>query len=136
MLVESQISNFNSAAPKDIYEGPQRTPVPVPLPNAVNADLVNRYRFVAILWQFQSYPVVAGEQGLKDMSQSLLDRCVAVSMPNRPLTCQTLPGRRRRASISAMRNTETRPRPTYLPPCHCEQMLRRGNHSAAAVRIP
>lgn len=110
-------------------EGEQMPPaIDVPVPETVSADLVyvrtgtsclraimtyicllQRYTFLSTLWRFQKCPVIAADQGLMKMSQTLLDRCLAIAMPDRPLTSKT--SRPRRASLSTVQDIRARPRP-------------------------
>jgi len=96
-------------------------PVEIPFPQAVNVDLINRYKFLSILWRLQSCPILAADQGLMTMTQSMLDSCLAIAMPDRPLTSTT--SRRRRASFSALQDIRASPRLPLKPPCHCERRL-------------
>ncbi|KZT69148.1 hypothetical protein DAEQUDRAFT_279559 [Daedalea quercina L-15889] len=109
----------------ECYGNRPLVPFPVLVPQAVNPDLIARYDLIRMLWQFQSYPIILADKGLMEMSQSLLDRFVAISMPDRPLTCKVPPGRtqRRRASFSAVQEVRAKPRPSYRQPCHCDRRL-------------
>ncbi|KAH9932870.1 uncharacterized protein B0H18DRAFT_984364, partial [Fomitopsis serialis] len=104
-----------------LKEQPYFVPVKIPFPKALNADLINRYKFLSILWRLQSCPILAADQGLMTMTQSMLDSCLAIAMPDRPLTSTT--SRRRRASFSALQDIRARPRLPLKPPCHCERRL-------------
>ena len=44
---------------------------------------VQRFKFLAILWNYQGLSIVASDKGLHNMSQALLDACVDISMPHR-----------------------------------------------------
>ncbi|KAH9914308.1 uncharacterized protein B0H18DRAFT_1045935, partial [Fomitopsis serialis] len=96
-------------------------PVKIPILQGVNADLIIRYRYLLILWQFQKYPIVAADQGLMKITQLILDSCLAIAMPDRPLTSKT--SRQRRASFSALQDIRSKPRLPLKPPCHCERRL-------------
>ncbi|EPT02085.1 hypothetical protein FOMPIDRAFT_1015436 [Fomitopsis schrenkii] len=99
-------------------------PVPISLPNGVNADLIARYKFLEILWKYQKLPVVASDQGLQEMSQVLLDMCVKISMPHRKPPVSEQGSRRRRVSFSEFQDIKAIPRPSYVPHCLCEKRLR------------
>ncbi|KAH9932901.1 uncharacterized protein B0H18DRAFT_671060 [Fomitopsis serialis] len=121
MISDVQITDPETTLP---LEGQQKlVPIKIPIPQSVNADLINRYRFLSSLWHFQSCPVMAADEGLMQMSQSVVDYCLAVVMPKRPLTSKT--SRRRRASLSALHDMrlEAKPRFPLKPPCHCERRL-------------
>ncbi|KAH9932888.1 uncharacterized protein B0H18DRAFT_670744 [Fomitopsis serialis] len=93
-----------------LLEGWQHlVPVKISIPQSVNAELIN------------SCPIMAADRGLMQMSQSVVDYCLAVVMPKRPLTSKTSP--RRRASLSALHDMRAKPRSPLKPPCHCERRL-------------
>lgn len=96
-------------------------PVRIPIPQGINADLVTRYKYLSCIWELQSCPILAADQGLKKMTQSMLDSCLAIAMPDRPLTSKA--SRQRRASFSAFQDIRARPRLPLKPPCHCERRL-------------
>ncbi|KZT69155.1 hypothetical protein DAEQUDRAFT_279812 [Daedalea quercina L-15889] len=121
LYVMAAVQHVSTALAKQLDGKQPLVPIPVPMPPGLNADQVNRFSLVWLVWQFRGCPIVAADKGLMEMTESLLDRSLAISIPDRPLTSKTAP--RRRASFSAVQDLQAKPRPPYRPSCRCERRL-------------